>query len=58
MTTRRTFIKIGVATGAGAYVTTKGLWSDDFSQVAGGTLPPEEGVVVTVDEGRDLRIRT
>ena len=31
MTTRRTFIKVGVATGAGAYVVTKG-WSWAFSR--------------------------
>ena len=39
MTTRRTFIKVGVAAGAGAYVITKGFWSA-FSQVPGGSLSP------------------
>jgi FtsP/CotA-like multicopper oxidase with cupredoxin domain len=42
MTTRRTFIKVGVATGAGAYVLTKGFWSQVFSQVPGGSLTPDE----------------
>ena len=42
MTTRRTFIKVGVAAGAGAYVVTKGLWSEVFSQVPGGSLAPDE----------------
>ena len=42
MTTRRTFIKVGVAAGAGAYVLTKGFWSGVFSQVPGGSLSPDE----------------
>jgi spore coat protein A len=40
MPSRRTFIKVGVATGAGAYVITKGFWSFVFSQVPGGSLSP------------------
>jgi spore coat protein A, manganese oxidase len=41
MTTRRTFLRAGVAAGAGAYLTSKlRLWSRLSAQVPGGTLSP------------------
>jgi spore coat protein A len=41
MTTRRTFIKVGMASGASAYVVTKG-WSWAVSELSGGSLTPDE----------------
>jgi bilirubin oxidase len=42
MATRRQFLKLATAVGAGAYLTTKfALWQRVFAQVPGGTLAPD-----------------